>query len=237
MTRDTATQAAGLALLIGIAVSACAPDRTVTGSAYPMDYRERHPIVLAHAPHDLDVFASPSGLDQRHREDIRSFAAEYRRKGEGYITAHIPEGPKMGVPSKRAFSAVVAALADSGVPRSRVRAVPYAVDDPTVAAPIRLSFTRIQAKVAGRCGLWPQDLGVSDVRFNARNEPYWNHGCAYQANFAAQVADPVDLVRGREEGRVDTIRRMNNIDKLRSAQDPSTSWRAEDDTINKTFGN
>jgi pilus assembly protein CpaD len=115
--------------------------------------------------------------------------------------------------------------------------VPYPVDDPFIAAPIRLSFKRLQAKVAGRCGLWPQDLGVSDVGFNARNEPYWNHGCAMQSNVAAQVADPVDLVRGRQEGRVDTIRRMGNIEKLRQAQDPSTEWKAEDTVINKELGN
>jgi pilus assembly protein CpaD len=237
MTRISALRLAGPALILGVALSACAPDRVVTGSTYPMDYRERHPIVLAHAPYELDVFVSPSGLDSRHREDVRGFAAEYRRKGEGYITAHLPEGPKAGVSSRRALGAVLNALAEAGVPRTRVRTVAYAADDPTIAAPVRLSFTRLQAKVGGRCGLWPQDLGVSDVKFNARNEPYWNHGCAYQSNFAAQVADPIDLVRGREEGRVDTGRRMNNIDKLRQAQDPSTEWKAEDDNVNKTFGN
>jgi pilus assembly protein CpaD len=67
----------------------------------------------------------------------------------------------------------------------------------------------MQAKVGGRCGLWPQDLGVSDPKFNAGNDPYWNLGCAMQSNVASQVADPLDLVRGRSEGRVDTVRRMN----------------------------
>ena len=94
----------------------------------------------------------------------------------------------------------------------------------------------MQAKVGTRCGLWPQDLGVSNAKFNANNEPYWNLGCAMQSNVAAQVADPVDLVRGRSEGRVDTVRRMENIKKLRDGQDPSTSYRADDDKINKALG-
>jgi pilus assembly protein CpaD len=236
MTRPSPAAIASLVVL-GAALSGCAPDRAVTGSPYPMDYRVRHPIVLAHTPEELDVFASPAGLDQRQRDDVRDFALSYRRSGEGLITAQVPEGLKAGASPQRALAAVQAALAEAGVPRSRLTVARYVVDDPLVAAPVRLSFRRLQAKVAGRCGLWPQDLGVSDVGFNARNEPYWNHGCAMQANVAAQVADPVDLVRGRSEGRVDTIRRMNNIEKLRQAQDPSTAYRAEDDRINQAVGN
>jgi pilus assembly protein CpaD len=107
-----------------------------------------------------------------------------------------------------------------------------------VASPIRLSFRRLQAKVAGKCGLWPQDLGVSDYGFNVRNEPYWNLGCSTQSNFAAQIVDPVDLVRGRAEGRIDTLRRGKDIDNLRQGKDPSTQWRQDDKgKISTTVGN
>ena len=57
-----------------------------------------------------------------------------------------------------------------------------------------------------------------------------------QSNVASQVADPVDLVRGRPEARIDTVRRMENIKKLREAQDPSTQYRAQDDKISKALG-
>jgi pilus assembly protein CpaD len=107
-----------------------------------------------------------------------------------------------------------------------------------VASPIRLSFQRLQAKVADRCGLWPQDLGVSDAAFNLKNEPYWNYGCSVQANVAAQVADPVDLVRGRPETPPDTARRMQNIDKIRSGADPSTQYRQDGkNKISSSVGN
>jgi pilus assembly protein CpaD len=207
----------------------------VTGSTYPVDYRDRHPIVLAHAPETLDVFVSPAGIGERQREDVRAFAAEYRRHGEGFITADLPAGPKAGAAPRRALSAVYAALAEAGVPSSRVTVTSYPVVDPELAAPIRLSFRRLQAKVGSRCGLWPQDLGVSDVKFNANNDPYWNFGCATQSNIASQVADPVDLARGRSEGRVDTVRRMQNIEKLRQGQDPSTTYKAQDTHINRTL--
>jgi pilus assembly protein CpaD len=235
ITTTTIRAIALLALPLALPLSACAPDRVVTGSTYPVDYRERHPIVLAHAPQTLDLFVSPAGLDGRQREDLWAFAADYRRYGEGFITAELPSGPKAGAASRWAITAVRAALADAGVPSTRVTITSYPVADPQLAAPIHLSFSRLQAKVGSRCGLWPQDLGISDVKFNANNDPYWNLGCAMQSNVASQVADPVDLVRGRTEGRVDTVRRMETIEKLRQGQDPSTSWRANDSHINKTL--
>jgi pilus assembly protein CpaD len=209
-------------------LAACAPDRAVTGSAYPYDYRDRHPIVLAKAPETLDVFVAGGGLDQRQEDDLRVFAATYRRYGQGPITAELPAGVAA---ARRALPAVKAALEDAGLPAGRVAVRTYPVVDPGLAAPIRLSFPRLTAEVASRCGLWPQDLGLSNVKANANNEPYWNLGCAMQTNVAAQVADPVDLVRGRAEGRVDTVRRQANFEKLRNGQDPSTTYRSEAKTI------
>jgi pilus assembly protein CpaD len=114
----------------------------------------------------------------------------------------------------------------------------YRPSDPTIASPIRLSFAALKAKVASTCGLWPQDLGVSDPGFNMRNEPYWNLGCATQANMAAQVADPVDLVRGRQEGLADATRRAKDVENIRQGKDPSTQFRQDGrNRINQAVGN
>jgi pilus assembly protein CpaD len=234
MTRAFKTKALGALGLLFLPLGACAPDRIVTGSTYPTDYQERHPIVLAHAPKALDIFVAPGGLDPRQHGEIHEFATEYRRYGEGSLRIEVPANP--GGPIRRSVSLVRSALAEAGVPAQRMVTTTYKVVDPGLAAPIRLSFQRIQAKVGSRCGLWPQDLGVSNVKFNNSNDPYWNFGCAMQSNVAAQVEDPLDLVRGRPEGRVDTARRMNNIEKLRQAQDPSTQYRAQDDKISKAVG-
>ena len=67
------------------------------------------------------------------------------------------------------------------------------------------------------------DLGVADAAFNLRNDPYWNLGCSVRSNMAAQVADPVDLVRGRTESAPDTIQRTKNIEAIRQGQDPQPS--------------
>ncbi|KAA2234996.1 CpaD family pilus assembly protein [Salinarimonas soli] len=225
---------AALALL-ALPLSACMADKSVTGSTYPRDYRERHPIVLKDAPRSLDVFTAGAALDDRQRDDVRAFAAEYLRSGNGPITAQIPAGSPG---AHRTFQAVRAALAEGGLPGTAIAVSSYQPADPVLASPIRLSYAGMRAQVASKCGLWPQDLGVTDVAFNIRNEPYWNLGCSMQNNVAAQVADPVDLVRGRSEGRPDTIRRAKVIESIRQGKDPSTQYRQDgQNRINSTVAN
>jgi pilus assembly protein CpaD len=218
-----------LAGVMGLPLAACGADRVVTGSAFPNDYRERHPIVLTDAPQTLDVLPKGAfgGLDPRQRRDVAAFAIDYRRSGKGNMIAQVPTGVTQEISNRRALAAIRAALAGGGVPGGYLSVTTYRPDDPTIASPIRLSFLKLQAKVASQCGTWPDDLGVSNWKASVQNTPYWNFGCATQSNFAAQVADPVDLVRGREEGRIDTLKRMHAVDSLRQGKDPSTEYRSE----------
>jgi len=231
-----ARRIAALALL-ALPLGACAADRSVTGATYPRDYRERHPIVLSDAPRTLDVFMTGgAALDPRQHADIREFALEYRRSGKGPIAMQVPAGP--GGQAPRLADAVRRVLAESGLAGAPVDASTYEPSGPALASPVRLSFLRLKAKVASKCGLWPQDLGVSDHGFNNRNETYWNYGCAMQTNVAAQIADPVDLVRGRTETPPDTQRRAKNIENIRQGRDPSTQYRQDGQgRINQSFGN
>lgn len=218
--------ALALAVLAG-ALSACAPDRVVTNStsSYPHDVRNRHPVVLADAPRTLDVFLANGGrIGQRQREDVQAFAAEYRKAGRGPLVAHLPASEAN---AHWALEGVRRAIAEGGVPGDVLVVSRYRPADPAIASPIRLSFHRLQAKVAGKCGMWPQDLGGSDPTFNASNDAYWNFGCAFQSNLAAQIADPVDLVRGRPETPGDTQRRTKDIQDLRDGKDPSTVYRQD----------
>lgn len=204
------------------ALAACNSQEQITGSIYPSDYRDRHPIVLADRPRVLDVFVGgPGGLVSRERQDIGAFFAEYAKHGTGVMMAQVPRGYGTNPATRRAVETLRAYAG------GRLAVSTYQPADPNVASPIRLSFRRLQAKVGSQCGLWPDDLGVSEPRQSWRNEQYYNFGCATQANLASQVADPVDLVRGRQESRPDTLRRMYNFDQLRKGKDPSTMWRTE----------
>lgn len=222
--RSAAALAARL-LLVGAlaALGACADRIVQTGSTYPADYRERHPIALTQTPAVLDVMIRGAGLDQRQRTDVADFAARYRDGGSGALHVQVPEGGDE-IGTRRTLDSVRATLAGAGVPAGYLAVSRYSPSDPELAAAIRLSFRQLDARVQGRCGLWPQDLGVSDAAFNLRNEQHWNHGCATQSNLAAQVADPVDLVRARTPTPVDLNARLPDIRAVRAAEYPATSF-------------
>jgi pilus assembly protein CpaD len=218
---------------LGPVLGGCWAARETTGSVTPHSYRDRHPITLADTPRVLDVFVvGAAGLDPRQRQDVQSFLTDYKRTGNGPLIAQVPSGVWNAAATQRTLSGIRQA---SG---SRLAVSRYEPDDPSVASPIRLSFRKLQAQVASKCGLWPQDLGVSDLESASNNDPYWNFGCANQANFAAQVAEPLDLVRPRRETPPDTLKRMYGFEQLRTGQDPSTVYRQDgQNKINQTLGN
>jgi pilus assembly protein CpaD len=225
-------------LLAALPLAGCQSNGLVTGTTYPDDYRQRHPIALTYAPETLDVFAmrNAPGLDPRQATDVRDFAQSYKKEGRGPMLVLVPQQntPKS---TAHALSTVRSTLASAGVAGHQVQVQSYSSTDSALAAPIRLSFTKLDAKVAGECGDWRQDIGGVDIHFdNWQNKPWYNKGCAYQTQLAAQVADPLDLVRPRAETRVDTMKRMNAITKLRNGQDPSTQWRDKQTTISQAVG-
>lgn len=227
-------------LALALALGACAGRTDATGSIAPSDVRERHPIVLRDAPRSLDVFVGRrgGGLDARQAEDVVAFAGEYRRSGRGGLVAEVPTGARREIATRDTLGGIRRALVRGGVSPGAlsVRTYPVPDADPGLASPIRLTFASLQASVPHRCAQWPQDAGVSDWTHDASNESLWNFGCSNQALLAAQVADPIDLVRSRSEGRADIVKRMNAITKLREGKDPSTQYRQETPQINSAVG-
>ncbi len=231
--------AAGSRLLVlaalGAALAGCqTADRTITSTVEPIDYRDRHPIVLRQDARNLDVFVGRGvrTIDERQMADIRAFAAEYRSRGRGGIHVQVPHGHPDEPYARHAAGIVRQVLAGSG----SVYVSHYRPHDRGLSAPVRLTFSTLQAKVESRCGLWPDDLGTGPSLTSGKNLPYHNLGCAYQQNIAAQVADPLDLVRPRPEGPVDTIKRTRAIESIRQAKDPSTQYNDKATQINQGVG-
>lgn len=225
-------------LLVGLGLGACANKGDAMAELASADVRERHPIVLRDAPRSLDVFVGRSGgaLDARQAQDVSDFAREYRLSGKGGLVAQVPTGARREIATHDTLNGIRAALARGGVPGHALAVKTYPVADPGLASPIRLTFASLQAGLPHSCGEWPTDLGVSSYKSDAANQPYWNLGCASQATLAAQVADPIDLVRARSEGRPDIVKRMAAIEKIRKGQDPSTVYRQDATQINSAVG-
>ncbi|MGC1863753.1 MAG: CpaD family pilus assembly lipoprotein, partial [Methylocystis sp.] len=83
-----------LSLVLLLPLGACGLNKVAMAPEVPYDYRERHPIVLAEAPHVIDIFppAFGSRLDQENVLRIREFVTRYRRMGRGMITVLAPTG-------------------------------------------------------------------------------------------------------------------------------------------------
>jgi pilus assembly protein CpaD len=224
-----AARALSLGLAAASALSGCGTNYASSDPAFPGDYRERHPIVVASAPTSLDVFAVGGGLDARSVANIRAFAQRYRHLGSGDMAILAPAGTAT---NSRAVHEIRMALAGAGV-SGRVMFGTYVSPDNDAGAPIRLSFIGVKAIVPTVCGQWPEDLASGSSVEGWKNEPYANFGCANQSVLAAQVDDPRDFVQPRAPGPSDVAMRTRAIEAVRNGQDPGTEWK---DTVLTPIG-
>jgi pilus assembly protein CpaD len=179
------------------------------------DYRLQHPIVVTEAPETLDL---PIGRNTRNLNGpiegtIASFAVDSRQRGDGAVEILVPSGGANEAAVHAVTPQIRKALQQGGLARSHVKTRTYAVQDPSADAPIRLSYARMQA-TAGECGSWPKNLGGGITE----NANYENFGCASQANLAAMVANPSDLLTPRASTPADQNRRATVIEKYRKGE-------------------
>jgi pilus assembly protein CpaD len=219
--------------LSAFGLSGCGVDYASPEAVYPYDYRERHPIVLAHAPARLEVFPVRGGIDAQSKANIRSLAARYRSFGSGPMVILTPAGRHDG--NLKVVNEIRRALYSSGL-RGDVSVGSYPVGDPVAAAPVVVTFRSLKAVELSRCGQWPRDLDSADSIQGWKNEPYWNYGCATQSMLAAQVDDPRDLVQSRASSPPDEDMRLRAISNVRNGQDPGTNWKTTTTTIGTVGG-
>ena len=222
----------GLAALVvcGLPLAGCGGDRVIAESTTPPDYRVRHPIIVGEADYTLDLFPTgPSGaLDPRSVDRLRDFAQRYREIGHGQITVLMPTGG----PYNPAESASLAHIRQTFGPMGAYVAVaPYPIADPTLAAPVRVSFEGVKARLPHRCGDWPNDLASGSTAHGWENKTWWNFGCANQNALAMQVADPRDIAGPRGERPADTNMRIRAIENVRKGEDPGTKWVLKNSSI------
>lgn len=199
-------------LLSAAMLAGCASkDATATGSI-PDDYRTRHPIVLTEAEHTLDVpvASGDRSLTLPMRDNIRGFAQDYEAKSKGTVQIMVPQGSHNAGAAASLRKEIRATLVKEGVPSKRIIETSYSAAGQGDAAPIRLAFVSTTAKT-NTCGQWPEDLTLNTME----NRQYYNFGCASQANLAAQIANPMDLVGPRGMTSIDAERRGTVIQDYR----------------------
>ncbi len=76
----------GVAAAAAFALSGCGVDYASSDPAFPGDFQERHPIVVAAAPTSVDLYPVGGALDQRSMANLRAFVERYRHYGSGAVT-------------------------------------------------------------------------------------------------------------------------------------------------------
>ena len=158
------------------------------------DPAQRHPIMVTQQPTTVSIRVPRGsyGMSPHQRAQVITFLERYRGydAGNSRIIIEVPSGSPNEVAAMQVAAEIRALMSESGFKPSdvNIEAVQSGGDP---QAPVRLSYLRYVAE-GPQCGKWPTNLGQSDNNLN-----YPNMGCATQANFAAQVANPADLVTPR----------------------------------------
>ena len=196
----------------------------------PASHKQRHPIVIGEREQTLDIPVGTSvpGLPKASREAVTGFAQDYARNPSGPIRIMMPTGSHNAHVASALGSDILEALSHGGVDPARVEIMHYDASRHGRAAPIRLSYQGITASVH-KCGRWDKDLTRT-----GENRNWTNFGCANQANMAAIVANPADLLSPRGQTSIDGADRAR---KIKAYQDGSATTSGNDvRTAPATFG-
>jgi pilus assembly protein CpaD len=213
-----ATAVFGLALAAA-ALSGCTTTEDEYTGGLPADgYRTQYPIVLAEGAETLDIpvgFGS-AGLSPSMRNNVRVFAAEAAQRGTSTLVILSPAGSGNVAAATAVAREARSEAIRGGMTKSLVELRSYPVADRNAAAPVRLSYNRIKA-MSPPCGQW-----TGSVLPEAGDDRTAEFGCATQANLAAMVANPEDLITPRAQTAIPGDRRIFIRDQWLKSGNTST---------------
>ncbi len=154
-----------------------------------------------------------TGLSENQALALRDMVNRFASEGAQVLTVEAPSGDDPL--SSSAAWAIKSELEAHGVPPYQVRLVTYVAPDPR--APILVGFDTVRAAVP-TCGTSWTNLGRTGA-----NAGYANFGCAVNANLAAQIADPRDIVSPRTMQPPSAARRSVVFDKYRLGEQTSAN--------------
>jgi len=180
-----------------------------------VDSAQRHPILVSQQPAIMNIRVSSGahGLSPAQAAQISDFLARYRGKdsGNSKLVIAVPTGSPNEGAAMRAVAHMRQLINEYGFSDSDVAMRPYNGGRDT-SAPIRFAYLRYVAE-GPECGHWPTNLA-----HDPRNLPYPNFGCAHQANLAAQIANPADLLGPRTMTPADAERRSVVMERYREGR-------------------
>ena len=197
------------------ALGACATSVTPPAHVGPVASRaDSHVINVTQSSARLEIDVAPgeATLTEKARSDLHDFAAAYLRYGHGALILSTPSGAANANAASALAGQTRMSLVDAGVNYNAVAGSTYdAGDNPN--APIVVSFARFEAEAPNCRPIYEQDLAHQED-----NQPWESFGCAMQANLAAMVEDPADLVEPRADAPRDSNRRGAVMNHYRAGE-------------------
>lgn len=211
-------------LLLGLgaaALSACSTPDDMALRAMPV--QERHPISVEPRIVELRLVSGPQGLSDGERARLGGFLKDYATTSDGAIMIATPDGSPNKTASVKSAADARALIELAGIPGNRVRMGAYPAAAGDGGAPVVVSYVAYVA-AGPKCGDFASDLANT-----SQNQVSPNFGCATQANYAAMIADPRDLLMPRPETPGDARRRMIVLEKYRNGE-PTATTRTQDES-------
>lgn len=213
-------------LLAGLsALGACASIPDPPPGAAIATAADRHEITVDRSSQQMSIAATtPDGaLSEKTRDDLRVFASQYLRYGHGAMILNTPDGAGNEAAAIALSREVRMTLAASGVADDALASSTYNAAG-RAEAPILVGFARFEAQAPECAPLWSQDLA-----HQSNNQPWESFGCATQANLAAMIEDPHDLLAAREQDPRDSNRRATVMQAYRQGR-PTGATRSESES-------
>lgn len=188
-----------VATTLGACASADAPD------TQPLTPLSRYALRVEPGVDRIALAVHEDGLSQAQQAALGELAGRYLAAGVGPVRVESPAGDDPA--AARHAWAVRSALQTAGLPPERIVVASYAAPDPR--APVLAGFETVRA-VIPNCGAEPRAM---EGRFS--NNSSMGLGCAINANLAAQIADPRDIVGPRQTSPADSGRAAVVFDNYR----------------------
>ncbi|WP_426041736.1 CpaD family pilus assembly protein [Brevundimonas sp. TWP2-3-4b1] len=207
MTR-TMTSSLFFAAAIAVAQSGCMGAPAEGLGPTPINPTSRFALQVEPGVDRVALAVHETGLSENQALALRDMVNRFAAEGAPLLTIEAPSGDDP-VASAAAWS-IKGALEAAGVPAYQVRIVTYFAPDPR--APVLVGFDTVRA-VVPQCG-----QSWTNLARTGNNAGSANFGCAVNANLAAQIANPRDIVTPRTMTPADATRRSVVIDHYRAGE-------------------
>ena len=186
----------------------------------PLNPTSRYSLQVEPGIERVALAVHETGLSPNQTQALQDIAGKFYAEGAPVLRIEAPSGDDP-VSSEMAWH-IKGALEASGVSSYQVQVVTYVAPDPR--APVLVGFDTVRA-VVPQCGTtW------TNLMRTGSNAGSSNFGCAVNANLAAQIANPRDIVQPRAMTPADAGRRAVVFDHYRQGTQTSA---AQEDLVSR----